>query len=111
MGLGQGRYLRNGLHHRSSYRDYTQSVFFSSAVRGPQALEAFDKSMGSPPPLLGADIGFGAGSAFCVSGRDSGAKRDGVVLRILACYAKLEGRVPRVIHIWANRANSIGRLS
>ena len=78
--------------------------FFSSAMREPQALEAFDKSMGSPPPLLGADIGFGAGSAFCVSGRDSGTKRDGVVLRILAWLS-------RVIHIWANRANSIGRLS
>ena len=36
--------------------------------------------------------------------RDGGTKRDGVVLRILAWLS-------RVIHIWANRANSIGRLS
>ena len=58
--------------------------FFSSTVRGPRALEAFNKSMRSPPPLLGADIGFGVGFAFCVSRRDGGIKRDGVVLRILA---------------------------
>ena len=44
--------------------------FFSSSVRGPRAREAFDKSMGSSLPLLGAYMGFGAGSAFRVGGRD-----------------------------------------
>ena len=60
--------------------------------------------MRSPPPLLGADIGFRAGFAFCVSGRDGGTKRNGVVLCILAWLSM-------VIHICANRANSIGKLS
>ena len=40
--------------------NYINRCFFSSTVRGPRALEAFDKSMRLPPPLLG----FGTGFAF-----------------------------------------------
>ena len=59
--------------------------------------------MGSLLLLLGPDIGFGASSAFCVSGREGETRWDSVVLRILAWLS-------RVIYIGANHTDSIDRL-
>ena len=55
--------LRNGLYHRSSYRDYTQFVLLFFHCEGPRALEAFNKSMRSRSLLLGADR---VHSWFCI---------------------------------------------
>ena len=56
-----------------SYRDYTQPVLLFFRREGTAGhWRPSISPWGSPPPLLGADIWFGAGSAFCVSGRDGG---------------------------------------